>query len=160
MGNRSLRVAGAASIAAVALVVAGCGSSSSTSSSSSTTTTGANGTASLSSFQQCLSQHGVKGFTPGQGRPAGGGPGGAGLTSAQRQAFQACRSLRPAGAGPGGRPGGGPAGGSSNPAFAKYTACLKQHGVTFGSSNGQAAFAKASAACAKYRPAPAGAAAG
>ena len=49
-----------------------------------------------------------------------------------------------------------PGANTSNPAFAKYTACLKQHGVTLGSSNNQTAFAKASTACAKYRPTPGG----
>ncbi|HEX7524940.1 MAG TPA: hypothetical protein VF327_01470, partial [Gaiellaceae bacterium] len=64
-----------------------------------------------------------------------------------------CRSKLPASArtGFGGRPGG-----QSNPALAKYTACLRQHGVTFGSSNNQSAFKKASAACAKYAPKAAG----
>ncbi|MFL5953218.1 MAG: hypothetical protein ACJ76I_03810 [Gaiellaceae bacterium] len=154
MVRRSFRVAGAASIAAVALVAAGCGSSSSSSTSSTTTTATGSNNASLQAFQQCLSQHGVKGFTPGAGRPPAGASGGAGLTTAQRQAFTACRSLRPAGAGPGG--GGGAGRNASNPAFAKYTACLKQHGVTLGQTNNQATFAKASAACAKYRPATTG----
>jgi hypothetical protein len=153
MGN-SLRVAGAAAVAAVAIVAAGCGASGSPSASSGTTTTtttttapgGGASTAARQAFQQCMAQHGVT-ITPGAGRPGGGG-GPANMTAAQRQAFTACRSKLP------GRPGGGgPGGNRSNPAFAKYTACLKQHGVTFGASNNQKAFATASAACAKYRPA-------
>jgi len=169
MGRTALRLTGAAAVAAVAIVAAGCGSSGSPSAASTTTTTstgtGSNSPA-RSAFTTCLAQHGVK-VTPGAGRPPGGGngsgrpPGGgagggfANLTAAQRQAFTACRSKLPAGAGP---RGGGPGGNQSNPAFAKYTACLKQHGVTFGASNNQAAFAKAQTACAKYRPVAGGAA--
>ena len=58
---------------------------------------------------------------------------------------QAARPVRDAG-------GGFPGGGQSNPALTKYTSCLRQHGVTFGGSNNQSAFKKASAACAKYAP--------
>jgi hypothetical protein len=127
MGN-SLRVAGAAVVAAVAIVAAGCGSNGSPSASSGTTTTttapgGGASTAARQAFEQCMAP--------------------------QRQALTACRSKLPAG----GRSGGAPGANRSNPAFAKYTACLKQHGVTFGASNNQKAFATASAACAKYRPA-------
>jgi hypothetical protein len=163
MGN-SLRVAGAAVVAAVAIVAAGCGSNGSPSASSGTTTTttapgGGASTAARQAFEQCMAQHGVTitGRPPGggNGQPPAGGPGGGGggglanMTAAQRQAFTACRSKLPAG----GRSGGAPGANRSNPAFAKYTACLKQHGVTFGASNNQKAFATASAACAKYRPA-------
>jgi hypothetical protein len=163
MAKRSLQLTGAASVAVLALVVAGCGSGGSSSASSTTTgaapattTTPGGGasTATFQAFQTCLAQHGVKSSTPGAGRPPGGGtpgtgPPGGNRTPAQQQAFTACRSKLPAG-GLGGR--GGAGGGRSNPAFAKYTACLKQHGVTLGASNNQQAFAKASAACAKYRP--------
>jgi hypothetical protein len=154
MVKRSLCVTGALSVAALALVAAGCGSGSSNSAPSTRTTTtttpatGANSAASRA-FQTCLTQHGVKGFTPGSGRPSAGGT----RTPAQQQAFSACRSKLPAGVLPGR---GGAGGRRSNPAFAKYTACLKQHGVTLGASNNQNAFAKASAACAKYRPAATG----
>jgi hypothetical protein len=168
MGRNALRVTGAAAVAAVAIVAAGCGSNGSPSASSATTTTtttgaGAN-TADRTAFNTCLAQHGVK--LParpaggGNGQPPAGGPGGGGggglanLTAAQRQAFTACRSKLPAGGrlgGGAGRPGGG---NQSNPAFAKYTACLKQHGVTFGATNNQAAFAKAQTACAGLRPTP------
>jgi hypothetical protein len=171
MGN-ALRVAGAATVAAVAIVAAGCGSASSPSASSAgatttTTTTpgsGANGaganTADRTAFNACLAQHGVTlpsrppggGGGGGNGQPPAGGPGGGGgglanLTAAQRAAFTACRSKLPArgfGGGGGNR--------ANNPAFAKYNACLKQHGVTLGKSNDQTTFAKAQAACAKLAP--------
>jgi hypothetical protein len=71
------------------------------------------------------------------------------MTAAQRAAFTACRSKLPAGGGFGGGGGGNRA---NNPAFAKYNACLKQHGVTLGKSNNQTTFAKAQAACAKLAP--------
>jgi hypothetical protein len=154
MGKRSLRAAGAVSAVAIAIVAAGCGSSSNAASSSTTTTAPATTTpggansAAFQAFQTCLAQHGVTGFTPGAGRPGGGGT----RTAAQQQAFTACRGKLPSG----GRPGRG-GGNASNPAFAKYTACLKQHGVTLGGSNNQKAFATASAACAKYRPTTGGA---
>lgn len=87
----------------------------------------------------------------------GGGFGGRNLTPAQQKAFTACRSKLPAGTGrfrPGGGSGGG---GGANPAFAKYTQCLAQHGVKFGTASASgAAFAKASKACAKLRPAVGG----
>jgi hypothetical protein len=162
MGKRSLRTAGAVSAVAIAIVAAGCGSSSNSASSSTATTTpatttpgGGTNSAAFQAFQTCLAQHGVTGFTPGAGRPGGGGGGGAGSTrtAAQQQAFTACRSELPSGGFPGrGGGGAGPGRNASNPAFAKYTACLKQHGVTLGGSNSQKAFATASAACAKYRP--------
>jgi hypothetical protein len=166
MGN-SLRIAGATAVAAVAIVAAGCGSNGSPSAAPATTTTTATGTgggantADRTAFNTCLAQHGVKltgrppgGGGGGNGQPPAGGPGGGGggggfanMTAAQRAAFTACRSKLPAGAGPGG--GGNRA---NNPAFAKYNACLKQHGVTLGASNNQTTFAKAQAACAKLAP--------
>jgi hypothetical protein len=166
MGN-SLRVAGAAAVSLLAIVATGCGATTSPSASSATTSTtattpgaGAN-TAGRAAFDACLAQHGVKlpprpaGGGGGNGQPpAGGGGGGGGLanlTAAQRQAFTACRSKLPAGAGP--RGGGGRA---NNPAFAKYNTCLKQHGVTLGKSNDPATFAKAQTACAKLAPVPGG----
>jgi hypothetical protein len=168
MGRNTLRYGGAAAVSALAIVAAGCGSNGSPSASSATqatTTTTATGTggntAARQAFQTCMTQHGVT-ITPGAGRPgggngsgqppAGGGGGGGGgglsnMTAAQRQAFTACRSKLP------GRPGGGgPGGNQSNPAFAKYNACLKQHGVTLGASNSQKTFAKAQAACAGLAP--------
>ncbi|HEY1513022.1 MAG TPA: hypothetical protein VGF66_04650 [Gaiellaceae bacterium] len=129
----------------VAMLAAGCGSSSSGSSAPSTTTTngGANGQTANAAFRSCLAAHGV---TAPSGRPTPGQGGLSQLTSKQRQAFTACRGTLPA------RGSGAPRG-QSNPAFAKYTQCLKQHGVTFGStSNTSATFAKAASACAKYRP--------
>jgi len=59
--------------------------------------------------------------------------------------------------GGGGFGGGGANRGQANPAFAKYTACLKSHGVTFGStSTSSSAFTKATAACKSLLPASTG----
>jgi hypothetical protein len=167
MGN-ALRVAGAATVAAVAIVATGCGSATSPSASSATTTTtnttapGGATTADRTAFNACLAQHGVtlpsrpaggggNGQPPAGGGGGGGGGGLANLTAAQRAAFTACRSKLPAGGGfGGGRAGGGNR--ANNPAFAKYNDCLKQHGVTLGKSNDQTTFAKAQAACAKLAP--------
>jgi hypothetical protein len=90
----------------------------------------------------------------------GGGFLGRNLTAAQQKAFTACRSKLPAGTGGFRTGGGGGAGGAgANPAFAKYTQCLAKHGVKFGTASASgAAFAKASKACAKLRPAVGGAA--
>jgi hypothetical protein len=162
-------------VVALAVIVAGCGGASSPSSSGATTaptttaptTTNGSGTqsAAFKTFQTCLANAGIKtnfgGGRPGGGgtppaggtRPAGGGFGGArNLTAAQQKAFTACRAKLPAGFTPGGGAG-RPNGGAANPALAKYTTCLKQHGVTLGASTKAAAFKKASAACAKYAPA-------
>jgi hypothetical protein len=161
----------------------GGGSSSSAAAGSTTTGTtpaapgggpggGAN-TAAFQAYRACLTSHGVTlpgrpgggqgGGTPPAGQqppstngtpPAGGGfRGGFGqLTAKQRAAMTACQSKRPAG----GRGfGGGRAnGGQANGALAKYTACLKSHGVTFGStSSTSTAFTKATAACKSLLPA-------
>jgi hypothetical protein len=68
----------------------------------------------------------------------------------------ACQSKRPAGGGGFGR-GGNANGGQQNPAFAKYTACLKSHGVTFGSTSPSSpAFTKATAACKSLLPSSTG----
>jgi hypothetical protein len=57
----------------------------------------------------------------------------------------------------GGGRGSNASGGQQNPAFAKYTACLKSHGVTFGStSSSSPAFTKATAACKSLLPSAAG----
>lgn len=167
--NQPLRVAGSLSGLALlgvacAVVVAGCGGSStpatSTTSTASTITTSPTGTStsatsSFAAYQACLKSHGVS-------FPAGGGfyrrttttgtstTGGVttpttttpALSSAQQQAIAACASLRPTG----GFAGGG-AFNSSNPAYAKFEACLKSHGVQTGttasrtSTTAQAAFA-------------------
>jgi hypothetical protein len=167
---RHLRALAATPVVAMALVAAGCGGSSptavSTTTTSTTTTTGGAATA-TAAFRACLAKAGVNlpaGF--GNGRPPQGGSGqappGAGqvpptgrqpsLTAKQRSAFASCQSKLPAGA----RGRGFPPRGQSNPALAKYTSCLRKHGVTFGASNNQSAFKKASAACAKYAPATGG----
>jgi hypothetical protein len=98
-----------------------------------------------------MASHGVTvGAAGSGGRPAAGGT----RTAAQQQAFTACHSKLPSGA----RPGGGQRrAGKSNPAFAKYATCLKQHGVTLGSGNNTTKFAAASAACAKLAPTRGGA---
>ena len=154
-----------------------------------TTAAGAPGggaqSAAFEAFRSCLQKAGIdSGFggrrpnagtgtttTPTDTRPRtttgprpGGGFGGAraNLTPAQQKAFDACRSKLPAGAGFGrGGQGGGPGGTTANPAFAQYTKCLAQHGVTFGTTpTDPTAFQKASAACAKYRPSFGGGAGG
>jgi hypothetical protein len=175
---RSLRIGGAVLVVVLVLVVAGCGgSSSSSSSATTTTTTTTNGagtqsgaqSAAFKAFQTCLADAGIKtnfgGGRPGGTRPAGGSrpaggtpPAGGGfggarnLTATQQKAFTACQAKLPAGAGRGGFAG-RPNGGATSPALAKYTTCLKQHGVTLGASTKPATFKKASAACAKVAPA-------
>jgi hypothetical protein len=158
-------------VVAIALVAAGCGGSSPTAASqatTSTTATAGGGSAETAAFRACLAKAGIKlpsGFgnaRPPQGGPGQAPPGGAGQTppngrqpsvnAKQRRAFASCQSKLPAGA----RAGGFPRGGQSNPALAKYTSCLRKHGVTFGGSSNQSAFKKANAACAKYAPAAGG----
>lgn len=159
----------------LAVVAAGCGGSSSAAAPAVSTTTGTTTTttpnggggnaASFQAFRDCLTAHGVTlparpagggggqpptgGQPPANGtRPAGGRFGN--LTAKQQAAVTACQSKRPAGGFGGGNARGGPA----NPALAKYTACLKSHGVTFGStSSSSSAFAKATAACKSLLPA-------
>jgi hypothetical protein len=175
----SLRLSGAAVLIIVplALLAAGCGGSGTPA----TTAAGAAAapaagaqSAALTAFTTCLKAHGIS--TTGFGRRPRGASGafgasgerprfdgsgprggffGRNLTTGQQKAFTACRSKLPAGAGAGRfGPGGG---GARNPAFAKYTQCLSKHGVKFGSSSSAAVFKKASAACAKLRPAAGGA---
>jgi len=175
-------------VAALVATVAGCGATSSAASAPATTaagTTTTGGAPGFAAFQACLKQHGVtvsfggRRFrrpgatgatggtttTPppdgqGNGAPRPGGPGAGGfrrnLNPAQQKAFTACRSQLPAG-GFGRRPGG--FGGGGNGAFAKYTACLRKHGVTFGAtSSGSSTYKLASTACRSLLPtaAPAG----
>lgn len=158
---KALWAFGAALIVALALVVAGCGGSSSSSGSSTSTGSANAGARSASAFQACLAQHGVKlrsGFGNGQ-PPQGGGapPQGGGqppsFSGKQQKAFAACRGTLPAGVR---ARGGFPGGGQTSSALKKYTSCLRQHGVTFGGSNNQSVFKKASAACAKYAPSAGG----
>jgi hypothetical protein len=145
-------------LVALAIAVAGCGSSSASPPATTTTTTATGGNQQArGAFTACLATHGVTisgGF--GGGRPNGTPPSSGQrsrptLTAKQQQAFNACRSKLPAGFGQGRRPGGQ----TTNPALAKYTTCLRQHGVTFGGTSNQTTFAKARTACAKYAPAPA-----
>jgi hypothetical protein len=182
MGRRLVGGATAALVlGALGFVAAGCGGTSRAAATTQTTstttpTTGTNRgafSADFQKYQSCLKSHGVTlpAFTgrPGTGtnrtftgtnrtftgpRPGGGGgPAGrlANLTPAQRKAAQACQKLLPSGGGGGtfrARGGGGQA-------FSKYTACLKQHGVTFGGANQSTSkFAKAQAACKSLLPKP------
>jgi hypothetical protein len=151
----------------IAVVAAGCGGGSSGSAASASTTTGTTTTtapagggpnaAAFQAYRACLSAQGVtlpprpatgQGGTP----PAGGGglQGRLGqLTAKQQQAITACQSKRPAGGFGRGNANGRPA----NPALTKYTACLKSHGVTFGStSTSSSAFTKATVACKSLLP--------
>jgi len=172
-------LAALAAVGALVAVAAGCGSTSSAASAPATTAAGTTTTgaaAGFAAFQACLKQHGITVNFGGRGfrRPGAAGgttptpppagqttttprPGGfrRNLTPAQRKAFTACRSKLPAG-GFGRRPGG--FGGGGNPAFAKYTACLRTHGVTFGSTSpNSTTYKKATAACRSLLPsAPAG----
>jgi hypothetical protein len=79
------------------------------------------------------------------------------VSAAQQKALAACASLRPAGGFGGGGFGRGGGGGfsSSNPAFAKFTACLKQHGIQTGStlSRTSPAYQTALTACRSLLPA-------
>jgi hypothetical protein len=178
VGSR-VRVRTAAVLGAIGLAAgaAGCGGGSGGSAAPASPTTGTTTTApggggpnsaAFQAYRACLSAQGVtlpgrpaggQGGTPPAGQPpstTGTPPAGAqgrfrNLTAKQRQALTACQSKRPAGARGfgGGRARGGPA----NGAFAKYTACLKSHGVTFGSTaTSSSAFAKATAACKSLLP--------
>ena len=153
----------------IAVLAAGCGGGSSSSAASASTTTGTTTTApaggrnsaAFQAYRGCLSAQGITlrpRSTGGQGGtpPAGGGglQGRLGqLTAKQRQAVTACQSKRPAGGFGRGNASRRPA----SPAFAKYTACLKSHGVTFGStSTSGSVFTKATAACKSLLPARTG----
>lgn len=163
--------------AACALVVTGCGSSSpapaTTTAAATATTTAATGAASgasttagggFAAYQTCLKAHGVT-FPSGGGFFRRGGAGGTttaptgttparpALSPAEQKGLAACASLRPSGGF--GAGGGGGFLNSSNPAFAKLEACLKQHGVTSESaaSRGSSAFRTAFAACRSLLPA-------
>jgi hypothetical protein len=179
-----IRVRTTAALGAIGLaaLAAGCGGGSGASAAAlATTTTGTTTTApggggpnsaAFQAYRSCLSAHGVTlpgrpGGGQGGTRPAGQPPSTTGtppvgaqgrfrnLTAKQRQALTACQSKRPAGAR--GFGGGNARGGPANGALAKYTACLKSHGVTFGStSTSSSAFAKATAACKSLLPASTG----
>jgi hypothetical protein len=183
VGSR-LRVGTAAVLGVIGLAAlatgcgggSGAGAASPATTTSGTTTTAPGGggpnSAEFQAYRDCLSAHGVtlpgrpgdgQGGTPPAGQPpstTGTPPAGAqgrfrNLTTKQRQALTACQSKRPASAR--GFGGGNANGGPANGAFAKYTACLKSHGVTFGStSTSSSAFAKATAACKSLLPASTG----
>jgi hypothetical protein len=142
-------IAAAFAAGVLALVAAGCGGSSASTNAAGTTSPGtSSGTgppAGNAAFRTCLTQHGVT-APPQGGTPPNGGAGGfSALSPTQRKALQACASLRPAGSR---RPAG-----SQSGALAKYTACLRTHGVTFGSSNGSSKFHAAQKACRSLLPA-------
>jgi hypothetical protein len=168
-------VLAAIGLAVLALLAAGCGGGSGASAAppspttgTTTTTPGSGGpnAAAFQAYRDCLSAHGVTlPARPSGGRQGGTPPAGAqgavpqgrfgNLTAKQRAAMTACQSKRPAGAR--GFGGGGANGGQANGAFAKYTACLKSHGVTFGSTSpSSSTFAKATAACKSLLPASTG----
>jgi hypothetical protein len=167
-------VVAAIGLAVLALLAAGCGGGSGASAAPPSTTTGTAtpggggpNAAAFQAYRDCLSAHGVtlparppggggaQGGTPPAGQAGAGAQGRFGnLTAKQRAAMAACQSKRPAGAGFGG---GGANRGQANPAFAKYTACLKSHGVTFGSTSpSSSTFTKATAACKSLLPTNAG----
>jgi hypothetical protein len=147
-----------------------------------TTTGGAAGSASFTAYQSCLKAHGVTFPTGGGGGFFGGGSGGSGAaggtgttgtgttgttttgstapggfrrrprTAAEQKALTACASLRPTGGG--GFGAGAGRGFTSNPAFAKFRACLQTHGVQTGSapSSTSTTSSSAFAACRSLLP--------
>jgi hypothetical protein len=159
-------------LAALGVLAAACGGTSkATVTQTVTTPASGNGAAGagggLQALRTCLQQHGVTlpQFTPRQRtgttpttttrrRGGSGFFGGQGQTPAQQKAFQACQSKLPQGGfGFRGRNGNNPPpGGSNNSGFAKYTSCLKKHGVTFGKTSSGSAFQKAQAACRSLLP--------
>lgn len=169
-------VLAAIGLAVLALLAAGCGGGSGASAAPPSTTTGTTTTtpggggpnaAAFQAYRDCLSAHGVtlparppggggQGGTPPAGQPGAGAQGRFGnLTAKQQAAMAACQSKRPTGGR--GFGGGGANRGQANPAFAKYTACLKSHGVTFGSTSpSSSTFTKATAACKSLLPASTG----
>lgn len=126
----------------------GSGSSDAKSSTSASASSSASGAADMAAYRDCLAKNGVQlpSFSPGAGRPSGRpsgmpsgrptdgkgfggggfpGMGGASADPKTQKAMQACESLRPQfnrGAGGGG--------GADSSAFAAFTSCLKDHGVT------------------------------
>lgn len=139
--------ASVAVLASGALLLAACssgGGSGSTSDATSSTGASASSTASgaadMAAYRDCLAKNGVRlpSFSPGAGRPSGRpsgrptdgsgfrggfpGTGGASADPKTQKAVQACESLRP-------RFNRG-SGGADSSAFAAFTSCLKDHGVT------------------------------
>jgi hypothetical protein len=177
-----VRIAAALGAIGLAVFAAGCGSSSNAAAPAATTGTstttapgGAGNAAGFQAFRDCLAAHGVtlparpgggQGGPPPNGQPPANGTPGVGpqgrfgnLTAKQRAAMTACQSKRPAGAR--GFGGGNANGGQANGAFAKYTACLQSHGVTFGSTSpSSSVFTKAAAACKSLLPSTGGSVAG
>ncbi|MFI0717809.1 hypothetical protein [Streptomyces sp. NPDC021224] len=147
--------ASVAVLASGALLLAACssggGSGSSSDAKSSTGTSAsatASGAADMAAYRDCLAKNGVQlpSFSPGarpSGRPSGmpsGRPtdgkgfrggfpgfGGASADPKTQKAMQACESLRP-------QFNRGNGGGADSSAFAAFTSCLKDHGVTLPTS--------------------------
>lgn len=134
----------ASAVAACGLLLAACSSSAAVPAAqakpAASSSAGANG---MDAYRQCLAQHGVttaprpsgSGRPKGAGRPSdgthrpggfGGFGGGASADPAQRQAAQACASLRPQFNGRGG--------GGDSTAMKAFTGCLKDHGVVLPSA--------------------------
>jgi hypothetical protein len=148
--------ASVAVLASGALLLAACssgGGSGSTSdaksSAGASATSTASGAADMAAYRDCLAKNGVQlpSFSPGAGRPSGRpsdrpsgrptdgsgfrggfpGMGGASADPKTQKAMQACESLRPQF-----NRGGG---GADSSAFAAFTSCLKDHGVTLPTSS-------------------------
>ncbi|MFE9401624.1 hypothetical protein ACFYNY_07600 [Streptomyces sp. NPDC006530] len=124
--------ASAAAVAACGLLLAACSSSASGAQTKPAAPASASSSGSaqgMDAYRQCLAQHGVtmalrpsgSGRPRGTGRPGGFG-GGESADPAQRQAVQACASVRP-------RFGGRGAGGGDGSALKAFSGCLKDHGV-------------------------------
>ena len=127
------------------IALAACGGGGTSATGASPTTTAPSGSASLTSYVQCLESHGVPSSVASTfGQRRGFGRGGASgssssesvppasppqsftrptIPSQYQAAVQACRSLRPSF-------GGGLGGGINSAAFAAYRNCLQLHGVT------------------------------
>ncbi|MFI0895443.1 hypothetical protein [Streptomyces sp. NPDC020983] len=142
--------ASVAVLASGALLLAACssgggpGPSDAKGTTSASASSSASGAADMAAYRACLEKNGVRlpSFSPGarpsgrpSGRPTDGsgfrggfpGFGGASADPKAQKAVQACESLRP-------RFNRG-AGGADSSAFAAFTSCLKDHGVTLPSSS-------------------------
>ncbi|MFE9370276.1 hypothetical protein ACFYM2_10950 [Streptomyces sp. NPDC006711] len=141
-----------ATFAACGLLLAACSSSTGSPSASQakpSASASASAAKGMEAYRQCLAQHGVtmaprpsgSGHPNGSGRPSGaarrpggggggfgGFGGGASADPAQRQAAQACASVRP-------QFNGGRGGGAGSTAMKAFTSCLGDHGVVLPSAS-------------------------